>query len=58
LAFSQDGRFAYLIEEMGEAVVALKRDAARLEPIQTVRVADKPWPGDTGAAALHLSPDG
>ena len=48
----------YLIEEMGEAVVAFKRDAARLQPIQTVRVADEPWPGDIGAAALHLSPDG
>jgi 6-phosphogluconolactonase len=58
LAFSQDGRFAYLIEEMGEAVVAFKRHAARLEPIQTVRVADEPWPGDTGAAALHFSPNG
>jgi 6-phosphogluconolactonase len=56
LAFSQDGRFAYLIEEMGEAVVAFKRDAARLEPIQTVRVADEPWPGDTGAAAIHFAP--
>ena len=58
MAFSQDGRFAYLIEEMGEAVVAFKRDAARLEPIQTVRVGDEPWAGDTGAAALHFSPNG
>jgi 6-phosphogluconolactonase len=58
LAFSQDGRFAYLIEEMGEAVVVFKRHAARLEPIQTVRVAEDPWPGDTGAAALHFSPNG
>jgi 6-phosphogluconolactonase len=58
LAFSQDGRFVYLIEEMAEGVVAFKRHAARLEPIQTVRVADEPWPDDTGAAALHFSPDG
>jgi 6-phosphogluconolactonase len=58
LAFSQDGRFIYLIEEMGQALVVFKHDAARLEPIQTVRVADEPWPGDTGAAALHFSPNG
>ena len=58
LAFSHDGRFVYLIEEMGEAVVVFQRHKARLEPIQTVRVAPKEWPGDVGAAALHLSPDG
>jgi 6-phosphogluconolactonase len=58
LAFGPDGRFAYLIEEMGEAVVVFKCNEARLEPIQTVRVAEKEWPGDTGAAALHFSPDG
>jgi 6-phosphogluconolactonase len=58
LAFGHDGRFVYLIEEMGEAIVVFKRDGARLDPIQTVRVADKEWPDDTGAAALHPSPDG
>jgi 6-phosphogluconolactonase (cycloisomerase 2 family) len=58
LAFSHDGRFVYLIEEMGEAVVVFQRHKARLDPIQTVRVAAKEWPGDVGAAALHFSPDG
>jgi 6-phosphogluconolactonase len=58
LAFGKDDRFVYLIEEMGEAIVVFKRDGARLDSIQTVRVADKEWPGDIGAAALHLSPDG
>lgn len=58
LAFSHDGRFVYLIEEMGEAIVVFQRHEARLDPIQTVRVAAKEWPGDIGAAALHLSPDG
>jgi 6-phosphogluconolactonase len=43
---------------MGEAVVAFRRNEARLEPVQTVRVAPGEWPGDTGAAALHLSSDG
>jgi 6-phosphogluconolactonase len=43
---------------MSEAIVVFKRDGARLDSIQTVRVADKEWPDDTGAAALHLSPDG
>ena len=58
MALGPDGRFVYLIEEMGEAIVVFKRDGARLNSIQTVRLADKEWPGDTGAAALHLSPDG
>jgi 6-phosphogluconolactonase len=58
MAFGSDGRFVYLIEEMGEAIVVFERDGARLNSIQTVRLADKEWPGDTGAAALHLSPDG
>ena len=35
LAFSHDGRFVYLIEEMGEAVVVFERHEARLESIQT-----------------------
>jgi 6-phosphogluconolactonase len=58
LAFGPGGKVVYLIEEMGEAVVVFKRAGARLDPIQTVRVADEEWPGDTGAAAVHLSPDG
>lgn len=58
LLFTNDGRFLYLIEEMGEALVVFKRDGPHLDAIQTVRVAQKEWPGDTGAAALHLSPDG
>jgi 6-phosphogluconolactonase len=58
LAFGHDGRFVYLIEEVGEAIVVFKRDGACLDPIQTVRVADKEWPDDNGAAALHPSPDG
>jgi 6-phosphogluconolactonase len=58
MAFGPDGRFVYLIEEMGEAIVVFKRDGARLKSIQTVRLADSEWQGDTGAAALHLSPDG
>jgi 6-phosphogluconolactonase len=58
LVFGNDARFLYLIEEMGEAVVVFERDGPRLDAIQTVRVAEKEWPDDTGAAALHLSPDG
>jgi 6-phosphogluconolactonase len=58
MAFGSNGRFVYLIEEMGEAIVVFERDGARLNSIQTVRLADNEWPGDTGAAALHLSPDG
>jgi 6-phosphogluconolactonase len=40
LAFGHDGRFVYLIEEMGEAIVVFKGDGACLDPIQTVRVAE------------------
>jgi 6-phosphogluconolactonase len=58
LAFSHDGRFVYLIEEMGEAVVVFRIHGPHLEPIQTVRVAAEEWPHDIGAAALHFSPDG
>ncbi|HEY0792936.1 MAG TPA: lactonase family protein [Chthoniobacterales bacterium] len=57
-AFGPDGNFVYLIEEMGQAVVVFRRDGAHLEPLQTVRVAEKDWPADTGAAAIHASPDG
>ncbi|HEY5811174.1 MAG TPA: lactonase family protein [Terrimicrobiaceae bacterium] len=57
-AFSNDGRFVYVIEEMGEAVVVLRRDRARLKVVEKIPVAEKEWPGDAGAAALHLSPDG
>lgn len=58
LVFSNDGRFVYVIEEMGEAIDAFKRNNAHLDFIQRVRFAEHDWPGDAGAAAVHLSPDG
>jgi 6-phosphogluconolactonase len=57
-AFGSRGQVLYLIEEMGEEIRVFKRSGAQLTEQQTVRVAPKEWPDDTGAAALHLSPDG
>ena len=55
LCFSEDGRFAYLINEISGKVTTLSYDGKSLTPIQYIEA-------DTldaqGSADIHLSPDG
>jgi 6-phosphogluconolactonase len=56
--FHPNGRYAYLVEEMGAAVVAYKYNKGQLQSIQTIST----LPANSGmkgwAADIHISPDG
>ena len=56
MIFSSDGRFAYLLCELGDKLVVFKYGKnGKLTPIQTLTA----YPGEGhGSADLHLSPDG
>lgn len=53
--FSADGRFAYLLCELGDQLVVFSYADGELTPIQTLTAYDG---GGKGSADLHLSPDG
>lgn len=60
LTFGPDGRFAYLIEEMGGMVDVFRYDPAtgRLDPVQRIAAHPDTARGPFRAADIHLSPDG
>ncbi len=55
MVFSDDGRFAYLLCELGDKLVVFSYDDGELTPIQTLTA----YKGrGRGSADIHLSPDG
>lgn len=60
LAFSADGRFVYLLNELDASVDVFALDAARgtLTPVQTVSTLPPGFAGEPWAAELRLTPDG
>jgi 6-phosphogluconolactonase len=58
LVFSDDGRHAYLTDELAATVTVLAYHDGRLVPGQTEKLVEPDFKGAVGAAALHLSPDG
>ena len=55
LTFSKDGRFAYLINELGGECVVLGYRKGKLKEVQRI-MADEG--GGRGSADIHISPDG
>ena len=55
LTFSKDGRFAYLINELGGKCVVLSYRKGKLKEVQRI-MADEG--GGRGSADIHISPDG
>ena len=55
LTFSKDGRFAYLIGELGGECVVLRYHKGQLKEVQRL-MADEG--GGRGSADIHISPDG
>ena len=55
LTFSKDGRFAYLINELGGECVVLSYRKGKLKEVQRL-MADEG--GGRGSADIHISPDG
>lgn len=55
MAFSADGRYAYLLCELGDKLVVFEYDNGELSPIQTLTA----YRGKGhGSADIHISPDG
>jgi len=60
LSFSPDGKFAYLINEMGGTVVVFAWDPAhgRLQPLQTVSTLRLDYSGQNTSAEVRVLPNG
>jgi len=58
--FHPNGKYAYVMEEMGGAVTAFAYDAATggLKAIQTISSLPPDYKGSIGSADIHVSPDG
>ncbi|PWU00764.1 MAG: 3-carboxymuconate cyclase [Bacteroidetes bacterium] len=57
--FSENGKFAYLIQEMSGAVSVFNYDGkGHLKMIQTLSSHPKDFAGNKGSADIHISPDG
>lgn len=58
LAFSPDGRYAYLVHELTARVDVYAHDAGKLEFVQGVPINEPGFAGKDGAAHVLVSPDG
>jgi len=58
LEFSLDKKTLYLITEMGSSVIAFDYNNGKIKQKQSVTLLPDGFTGTTGAADLHLSPDG
>ena len=58
LDFHPNGKFAYLIHELTGDVSVYKYHKGKLTAIQTISMLAQDFKGQTGAADIHVSPDG
>lgn len=58
LVFHPNGKFVYLIQEMGGKVTAFAYEPGKLSAIQTVSTTPKDFHGKIWAGDIHISPDG
>ena len=60
LAFNPQGKFDYLINEMGSAVTAFRFNASsgRLTPLQTISTLPKEFAGTNNSAEIEVHPSG
>ncbi len=60
LAFHPNGKYAYLVTEMGSTIIALAYDAAQgtLTTLQTVPALPEDFAGHSTAADIHVAPSG
>ena len=58
LTFHPNSKFAYLIHEMAGLISAYEYDDGKLTEIQTITMLSPDFKGRTGAADIHVSPDG
>lgn len=58
LLFSPNGKFLYLIQELGGKVTVFRYDPGKLTQIQTLSTVPEGYHGRIWAADIHVSPDG
>lgn len=58
LAWSPDGRFVYLLHELDGTLTVFRYNNGDLDKIKETSVVDPAFKGKTGAADIHVSPDG
>lgn len=56
--FSADGKYLYLLQEMGAAVNVYSYDNGKLTEVQAISMLPDNFKGQVGAAAIHISPNG
>lgn len=56
--FHPNGKFAYVIQEMGALVTGFAYASGKLTPIQTISTLPTDYTGRKWAADIHISPDG
>ena len=56
--FHPNGKFAYVIQEMGAMVTGFAYKNGQLTPVETVRTLPEGYTGRKWAADIHISPDG
>lgn len=58
ITFHPNGKYAYLVTEMGGLVYAFDYKNSRLDTIQTISTLPEGYNGDISGADIHISPDG
>lgn len=58
LTFHPNGKYAYVILEMGGDIVGFDYKNGKLTPKQTITMLSPGFKGGVGAADIHISPDG
>jgi 6-phosphogluconolactonase len=58
LVFSNDGKYVYLVTEMGSAVHVFDYSGGKLDEKQTITILADGFKGKTAGAAIKISPDG
>jgi 6-phosphogluconolactonase len=58
LAFSPDGKFVFLLQEIGGIVTTFSYDNGQLKELESVDMKTPGMKGNIGSAAIHISPDG
>lgn len=56
--FHPNGKFAYVIQEMGATITGFTYKKGQLTPIQTVKTLPDDYTGRKWTADIHISPDG
>jgi 6-phosphogluconolactonase len=58
LTFSKNGKYAYLVQEMNGNLTVFNYENGHLKVLQQTNIVPEGFNGETGAADIHLTPDG